>query len=228
MLHPCIQIYKIGANDLKYGIEPGTCRITGLKSEGLIFEKWVSKTFNDWAYLKPGNIISNEAIFCFDEFSELIRQKTGKENPQRFRTYSHIIHEGKWYCLTKADKEKIFNLICTGAEMVCLSESGQKHLLFKHKPGMWQLEEMFLIPDLDLLKFLHKQMCTLMKLGFSQGEILSGKYNSSRILKAGLKAWDEIEDTLKIHRGTKMMEFTGFMLFIDDDSKQKIQDSYKK
>jgi len=228
MKNPCTILYEIGANNHKYGNIPGICRITGIKSEGLLFDKWVSKTFNDWAYLKPGTIISNEAIFCFDEFSELIRQKTGKENPQRFRTYSHIIHDGQWYCLTKADKEKIFNLICSGAELVCLSESGQKHLLFKHKPGMWQLEEMNLLPDIDLLKFLHKQMCSLMKLGFSQSEILTGKYNSMRVLKAGLQAWDKIEDTLKLHRGKKIMEFTGFMLFIDEESKEKIQNSYKK
>jgi hypothetical protein len=270
-LHPCELVYSIGANGLTYGSDKGICRITGKESEGILFDKWVRDTFTDFGSLKPGAIISNEALFCFDESSEIIARKTGKfyetlemlydlefekvlnwqkkkkttdlPTPkdigyvkidegficyQRFRTYSHIICNGEWYCVTKADKKKIFELICAGAELVCLTDSGQKHIFFKHKPGMWQLDEIFVTPNIELLKFLHTQICELMKLGFSQTEILTGNYISNRVLKAGLQVWRELDGPLKKYRGMRMMDFAGWMLFIDEESKQKIQDSYEK
>lgn len=228
ILHPCEIIYSLGSNGLKYGSDKGICRVTGKEMDGVLFDKWVRYTFTDLASLKPGTIISNEALFCFDEASEIIQKKTGKEKLQRFRTYSHIICNGEWYCFTKADKKKIYELICAGAELVCLTDSGQKHVLFKHKHGMWQLDEMFIIPDIGLLKFLHSQMCELMKLGFSQTEILTGNYIFNRVLKAGLHTWKEFDDPIRKYRGSQMIEFAGWMLFIDEESKQKIQDSYKK
>jgi hypothetical protein len=228
MKHPCITIYNIGASGKIYGNETGICRITGEQSAGLNFSKWVRDTFTDHASLKPGTIISNEALFCFDEASEIVQYKSGKDKLQRFRTYSHIVCNGVWYCLTKADKKQIYELICSGAELVCLSDSGQKHILFKHKPGMWQLDDIFIVPDIELLQMLHSQMCRLMRLGFSQGEIVSGNYISNRIMKAGMKKWKELDDPLKTYRGTRMMEFAAWMLFIDEESKQRIQDSYKK
>ena len=162
-LHPCVSIYISGANGIIYGTSKGICRVTGLESEGIKFDSWVKETFNDHDRLFPGTIISNEALFCFEENSTLIQEKTGRDKPQRFRTYSHILKEGKWYCLTKSDKRLIFDLIIQGAELVCLSDSGQKHVLFKHKPGLWQLDELFVTPDIELLKFLHHHMCSLLK-----------------------------------------------------------------
>ena len=134
-----------------YGSDRGVCRITGKKSIGIAFDKWVKKTFNDYDYLKPGTIISNEALLCFDEASMVVAEKVGKSytsisdmlekehkkvtawqkkhktdnlpNPedigiklrsniyfslQRFRTYSHIIHDGEWFCVTKANKREIY------------------------------------------------------------------------------------------------------------------------
>lgn len=227
-MHTCELIYSIGANSASYGSTPGTCRITGKQSTGILFTDWVRDTFTDIASLKPGTIISNEAAFCFDESSTIIQHKTGKDKPQRFRTYSHIAFNGEWFCLTKGDKQKIYELICAGAELVCLTDSGQKHLLFKHKPGMWQLDEIHLIPNIDLLKQLHSQMCELMKLGFSQTEIITGNYIQHRVFSVGVDIWKQLDEPLKKHRGTQMMEFTGWMLFIDEDSKQKNQEKYKK
>lgn len=216
-MHPCELIYSIGASGKIYGTEKGICRITGKQAFGINFDKWVRDTFTDHASLKPGTIISNEALFCFDEASEIVQKQAGKDKLQRFRTYSHIVFAGKWYCLTKADKKLIFELICNGAELVCLTDSGQKHLLFKNRPGLWQLDDIFITPDIDLLKQLHSQMCELLKLGFSQGEIISGNYNSYRIQKAGLQAWRELDLQLKPHRGNRMMEFAGWMLYTDKE-----------
>lgn len=216
MNHICEIIYNIGAESLRYGEVEGYCRITGQKSEGLEFDKWVKKTFNDYAFLKNGSIISNEALFCFDESSEIIKKKVRRDKLQRFRTYSHIVKNNNWYCLTKADKRKIYDLVVSDAEIVCLTETGQKHILFKHRQGFWQLDELFVIPDIELFKFLHVNMCELMNLGFSQKEIIENSYKQHRINKCGLKVWYKFESKIKQYRGTGIFDFTSFMLFSDE------------
>jgi len=228
MKHPCQQIYQIGANNKIYGETPGVCRIIGQPGKGLLFDKWVKKTFNDWAYLKPGNIISNEALFTFDEKSEILQRKTGRDKLQRFRTYSHIIYDGEWYCLTKADKPAIYDMIISGAELVCLTETGQKHIFFKHRPGMWQLDEIFIKPDIKKLKKIHTGMRELLRSGFSQAEIKTGIYKSNRIMLVGLKNWAKFEKLLRKYRGTRIFEFASFMMFISDEDKQRVQKLYKR
>lgn len=214
-MHICEKIYALSSKPV-YGKEKGICRITGKEGSGMDFESWVKKTFNDFDFLYAGTIISNEAAFCFDEASEELQRKTGRDKLQRFRTYSHIIENGNWHCLTKADKRQIYNLITEGAEVVCLAETGQKHILFKHKQGMWQLEDLFVKPDIPLLKKLHTAMCELMAYGFSQSELITGDYKSHRIMKAGLENWKILEDEIKLHRGSGMFDFTSFMLFTDE------------
>lgn len=215
MIHTCEQVYEIGAKNKVYGHEKGTCRITGKEGTGLLFDKWVRGTFNDHDFLFPGTIISNEALFCFDESSEIIQKKTGRDKPQRFRTYSHIIKDGEWYCFTKSDKRLILQLIIEGAEMVCLTETGQKHVLFKHKTGLWQLDDLHVKPDIELLKLLHFHMCELLAYQFSQTEIITSDYKSNRILKAGLVNWKQHEEIIKEYRGSEIFDFTSFMLFTD-------------
>lgn len=225
-MHPCEIIYKVSNSGLIYGDEKGTCRITGKESTGIKFGKWVKSTFNDYAYLQPGDIISNEALFCFDEQSDYLRLKTGREKPQRFRTYSHIVHSNNWYCLTKADKKEIFNLIISGAEIVSLTDTGQKHVFFKHKIGFWQLDELFITPDVEGLKRCHSLSCDLLRMGFSQNEIITGEYKFNRIELAGLNNWKPIESELKIFRGTGLFAFATWMLFISDEDKNNIQKMY--
>lgn len=228
MENVCEIIYKIGAENKVYGTEKGICRITGKESMGISFNKWVKPTFTDISSLHQGAIISNEALFCFEEESTLIQQKTGKDKPQRFRTYSHIIQNGVWECYTKANKKEIFEAIKNDAEIICLAESGQKHIFFKHKLGMWQLEDVYIQKDIPTFIELHKNMCDLMRLGFSQTEIIEGQYIQNRVLKAGLGNWKNLEDKVKGYRHTPLMAFTSFLLFIEQEDKNKIQDSYKK
>ena len=78
-LHPCERIYHAGASGKIFGDVPGICRITGKPSKGLPFNKWVRDTFTDHGSLKPGSIISNEALFCFEEASEIVMKRAGKE-----------------------------------------------------------------------------------------------------------------------------------------------------
>lgn len=213
-MHPCEIIYRAGAGGKTYGTIPGTCRITGLQSTGLLFHKWVKDTFTDHAWLRPGEIISNEALFCFDEQSEIIQKKTGREKLQRFRTYSHVTdNNGNWHCLTKSDKQLIVQLITEGAGLVCLTDSGQKHLLFKHRPGMWQLDDIFVMPDITLFARLHGLMMQMLDMGFSQNEIITGHYLQYRVLQCGIENWKPLEDTLKPYRGNSFFTFTTWLLF---------------
>lgn len=210
--HPCEIIYSLSSKPV-YGDIKGTCRITGREAIGIQFNKWVKNTFTDQAYLKPGDIISNEALLCFDEANLEIQQKVNKEKLQRFRTYSHIVLEDEWFCVTKADKEFIYNAICSNATLVCLTDSGQKHILFKHRIGMWQLDELFIYPDVEYLQYLHSTMQSLLTLGFTQKSIITGEYNLNFVFKNGAEAWKENEDILKEHRGKPMFDFASWMLF---------------
>lgn len=212
--HPCEIIYEIGGSGIIYGNTIGICRITGKQSKGLPFNKWVKKTFTDWDSLYPGEIISNEALFCFDEQSKIIQEKTRRDKPQRFRTYNHIVdNNSEWHCLTKADKPKIVELIKEGAQLVCLTDSGQKHLLFKHKIGMWQLDDIYIMPDLVKFNFIHGIMMNMLSLGFSQKEIISGDYMQYRIQKVGLKNWRDSELKLKEFRGSQFFDFCAWLMY---------------
>jgi hypothetical protein len=213
-LHPCELLYEVAAIKKTYGTVPGVCRITGKESTGLPFKTWVRDTFTDHAYLKPGDIISNEALFCFDESSEVIQKLTDRDKPQRFRTYSHIIANNAWHIYTKANKREMYQLITSGTcQVVCLSDSGQKHLYFKHRTGFWQLEDQFIVPDIDTLKFLHSRFGELLDVGFSQTEIITGNYIGYRVMKAGLQAWKTIEDQIKPLRGTLIFNFTAWIMY---------------
>jgi hypothetical protein len=210
--HPCEVIYRLSSRPI-YGSLDGVCRITGKVSKGLSFKSWVKPTFTDHASLLPGDIISNEALFCFDEASDEIMKLTGRDKPQRFRTYSHVVYDGVWKCYTKANKREIFEAIIAGAELVCLTDSGQRHILFKHRVGMWQLDDLFLIPDLDLFKKVHGLMMELLELGFTQSAILTGTYNLNYLIKNGAEKWAELEKECKKYRGTGMWDFAGWMLY---------------
>lgn len=196
MIHACELIYNISNTTKTYGNVKGHCCILDKQAIGLPLKKALGKSFTDIANLGGGDIISNEALFCFDEANEEVQKRTNKEKLQHFRTYSHIICDNTWYCLTKADKKKMYELILNDAELVCLSDSGQKHLMFKHKRGFWQLEELYIKPNINILKQIHYIMSELLELGFNQFEIYQGNYSSKNLIKVDLKKWKQLETEL--------------------------------
>lgn len=217
--HPCIQLYRLAGAKFSVGNTSGVCRITGQPSTGMPFGDWVKDTFTDHAYLHPGDIISNEAAFCFTEDSTLIQAMTARDKPQRFRTYSHIVTGSEWLCLTKADKQRIVGLLLSGeCRIVCLTDSGQKHIFFKHRPGFWQLDETFVVPDLDDFAHLHGLMMRMLALGFGQTQVQTGHYHQQLILKAGLSRWQEIENQLSPRRGEPMFDFAAWLMFTEKNA----------
>ena len=202
-----------------YGSTQGTCRITGLQSVGVPFQKWVPDTFTDYPFLKPGDIVSNEAAYFFAEKNEHLQAILGKDNAQKVRSYSVIIHAGALHFCTKADKKRIYEMVCDGAELVCLAESGQKHILFKHRPGFWQLEGVNNItPDIPTLQMLMQTAHALMALGFTQTECITGHYASYKLMKhpkplSAIQEMDGYEAILKQHRGSAFFDFFSFILY---------------
>ena len=213
-MNACIELYNI-VTPAPFGTKKGTCRITGEQSTGVSFVGWVKDTFTNFDCLKPGDIISNEALFCFDEASQLLQAKTGRGKPQRFRTYSHIVtNRGEWYALTKADKKQIVDLILSGeVKILCLTDSGQKHIFFKHKVGFWQLDDTHIEPDIPDFAFLHGEMQKMVGLGFGQEQIKTGNYYQAQILKVGVAVWQEIESKLKPRRGEPIFDLAAWLMF---------------
>lgn len=214
-------LYDNAANGVKYGTVSGICRMRGTEGVGLKFTDWVSDRFNNWADLYEGDIISNEALFCFDEASTLIAQRTGRDKPQRFRTYSHIITtDGAWHICTKADKAHIADLILRGVvKVLCLTDSGQKHIFFKHRMGFWQLDDTHIEPNIPDFAHLHATMQQLVSLGFAQEQIKKGNYSQAVILKVGLAVWQDLENILKPRRGEPIFDLAAWLMFKIDESK---------
>lgn len=215
MNHPCITLYNL-SNHPTYGDTEGICRITGQHSTGILFDKWVRDTFTDFHNLKPGTIISNEAMFCFEEQSEYLQKLTGKDKPQRFRNYTHIVLENQWYIKNKGEKEDIMKLMLQLPEICVIAESGQRHLLFKNKPGTWQFEDTFIQPDVLLFSKMQSRIHALSET-FSNDEIQTGQYLQHRIIKFGFKNWQIVENELKKYRGQSMFDLALFFSKIKYD-----------
>lgn len=206
-----------------YGTTPGTCRITGHPAVGIPFAKWVPDTFTDYPFLRPGEIVSNQAAYFFAESNQHLQTILGKDKPQKVRSYSVLMHGGKVHFCTKADKKRMYEMICDGAELVCLAESGQKHILFKHRVGFWQIENINNItPNIALLQRLMKAAHALIALGFTQTECISGQYATYKFSKhpnpmQAIAEMQEYEAVLSAHRGSAFFDFFSFILYKPDD-----------
>lgn len=214
-VHPCQSIYNLSSRP-SYGDTSGICRITGLKSTGIPFSKWIKKTFTDIGCLHPGTIISNEAAFCFDESSEELRIMASKDKPQRFRNYSHFVFNNEWHIYNKSEKHDILHLMLEVPDICVIAESGQKHLVFKHTPGTWQLEEQIITPDVLTFAKIHERVRVMSDV-FSNGEIQSGRYSQHRIRSFGIQRWKQIEDVLEKYRGSAIFDLAIFFSKIKYD-----------
>lgn len=188
------------------------CRICGNDGEGMLFDEWVRPTFTDHDKLQAGDIICDKCLFWFDERSEELARRVGKEKPQRMRNYSHFVVDGEWIPLSKADKARMAELLLgePPPELAIVAVSGQKHLAFRARPGWWQIEEQSVQPFPELLARLLEQVEALYAV-FSKSEIGSGNYAGHRILKFGLAEWRELETQIAPWRGTVQLELALFL-----------------
>lgn len=219
-MNPC-KIISNFFNVPQYGNIKGICRITGELGDGVEFDKWVKDTFTDFDSLHEGNIISNEAIFCFEEKNEQITKFLCKEKPQKLRSYSIIVSNNTLYLLTKADKRKMYCLLVNeDPQIVCLSESGQKHLLFRNKVGFWQLETNNCIPpNKEQLERLMICCQTLLRYGFTQSEIITTAFPLHKLAKLQDNLVEVLEaiDVLSNNKNTPIFDLTMFLIHKQDD-----------
>lgn len=192
------------------GNTASTCRICGQAGAGLPFVDWVRPTFTDWDKLLPGDVICQPCQFSFAERSELLTARVGKEKLQRMRNYSHFIVGGMWLPLSKGQKSQMAQvLLHQSPEVAVIAQSGQKHLIFRARPGIVQFEEQQ-IADLHGLGSL-LAMVEMLYGGFSKAEIETGAYAQHRILKFGTPAWWELEQVVRPRRQSALFELALFL-----------------
>jgi hypothetical protein len=196
-----------------------TCRICGKKGDGLRFSEWVRPTFTNWDKLYPGDIICHECLFWFNEKSEELAARVGKDKPQRMRNYSHFLVDGEWKPLSKAEKVTMRELLLSSPfpELAVIAESGQKHIAFRARrnhggsdSGWVQFEEqaIFIVPRrlasvLDVIESLY--------ISFAKSEIETGRYAGYRIMRFGLEEWNRLEDQIKEWRGSMLFRLALFL-----------------
>ncbi|MCX7880853.1 MAG: hypothetical protein N2517_09365 [Ignavibacteria bacterium] len=213
--HPCEVIYELSDRPV-YGQEKGICKILGKESLGVPFEKWVGENFTDWDKLKPGTIISNAALFCFDDTNDCLRRKLGRTERTRFRNYSHFVVNGEWKVFTKSQKKEIFEILVKETPMIAVvSDSGQKHLLFRYRYGFWQFELEFIRPNPEKLKWLVEKMKGIVALGFSKTDIEYGRYSGEkRLTKDETEMFQTNETLIKPYRGSKLFQIALWFVYI--------------
>jgi hypothetical protein len=194
------QIHK-AAQGASYGSVQGQCRACGVPGSGVPFSAWVKDGFTNHDLLHAGKIVCSACLFCFEDKSALLREKTGRENLQKMRTYSHFVVDGKWYPLTKGEKRQMRELLSRNPAVAVISETGQKHLIFRARPGWWQFEECALLPCWPTVENLIGPVEELLTGGFSKAEIESGNFISYRIHKFGVDRWRTlVQPLLRVNR----------------------------
>jgi hypothetical protein len=133
------------------GTADGTCRLCGTLGTGQAFASWVKPTFTDHDRVRPGTIICHACLFCTLHNSTWLAEHLGREKPQRMRNYSHFVLEGAWHCVSKAEKARMRTLLARDPEVVVLADSGQRHLVFRARPGCWQFELHTITPEWERL-----------------------------------------------------------------------------
>ena len=190
--------------------QAGSCRTCGCSGIGTLFSKWVKPTFTDWDKITSGDIICQACLFCFDDLNPTLDAKLDRPR-QRMRNYSHFVVDGEWTPLSKGNKTRMAKLLLSNPSVAVIAESGQKHILFRASPGLWQFEESRILPDSEALADLAAIIQPLYDGGFAKSEIHSGRYNQKRILSFGLARWHENERLLRPLRGSRLFTIALFL-----------------
>lgn len=195
------------------GDQRGVCRTCDQIGIGMEFAEWVADTFMDWDKLYPGSIICHACQFAFDESSAALAARLGKplQRIMRMRNYSHFVVNGEWSPISKGAKRRMAELLLSDPDLACIAFSGQKHILFRARPGWWQIEEQTVRPFLAELRRLLAVVEELYEGGISKSEIETGRYSDRRILEFGFARWRAIEAEIKPQRGTVRLALAVFL-----------------
>lgn len=192
----------------------GVCRICGDTEQGIPFAKWVADTFTNHDQLLPGDIICAICQFAFAQGSDHLAARAGKDKPQKMQNYSHIVLHGEWHPLHKGQKAEILTLLRQSPELVAISTSGQKHVVFRARPGWWQVEEQCVAPNLPALDACLDLIAKLYRI-MSKTEIETGNYSPGRAMQYalayGVHDLLATEAALKAWRGTAYFDLALYL-----------------
>lgn len=208
-------IYQAAGSPAINGEAKGICRTCGIGGVGVPFADWVKDSFTNHDLLREGSIVCRACLFCFEEKSEILKAKTGRDKPQKMRTYSHFVVDSQWHALTKADKRRMRELLASNPTVAVIAESGQKHLLFRARVGWWQFEEIPTLPDwvrVESLLFIIEELMV----EFSKAEIETGRYPHPRIIKFGIARWRELSALLEPARLSAYFQLAIFLAQKDE------------
>jgi hypothetical protein len=200
------RIFHDAGHPAGYGvpIPATTCRLCGAETAaGVSWQAWVKPTFCDHDKLHPGAAICAACLFCVDDHNTVLQCRTGRDKPQRMRNYSHVVdRDGTWTPFMKNEKRAIAAALLADPCAAVISLSGQKHLLFRARPGWWQIEEQAMRPELALLGHLLPHVEALYTDGATKSEIASGHYQAWTLQRLGLAAWRQSDRPIAARRGT--------------------------
>lgn len=192
----------------------GACRLCGDAGNGIAFDPWVKDTFTNHDLLHPGAIICDCCQFAADDNSVLLQARMGKEKPQRMRNYSHFVVGGDWLPMHKGMKREMLAALRNRPSVAVVALSGQKHLIFRARPGWWQVEETTILPDLPRLERCIVEVEALYRI-FSKSEIESGDYGAARMRQYaqafGIESLLGSRQVVDMHRGTMALEMALFL-----------------
>lgn len=197
------------------------CKVCGGEGQGQPFVDWVKPTFTDHDLLVDGEIICGDCLFWFDEHSEPLAEKLGKDSARyvRIRNYSHFIVCGEWIPLSKGDKTRMQELLLneTFPELAAIAESGQKHIVFRAtrnargaEAGWVQFEEQAIFVEPQELAYL-LDVIEALYTTFSKTEIESGNYKQYRIRDFGLDFWYALESEIAPVRQSALFKLALFL-----------------
>ncbi len=155
------EIYIAAGSPPMKNTKGGKCCLCGMDSYGIGFSDWARATFMDFDKLKAGAIICSACQFCSEDGSALLQEKLGRGKPQRMRNYSHFVIGTDWHVYHKGQKREILVALHREPKIAVIALSGQKHILFRARPGWWQIEEQSCIPRLLVLR---GKLCGLARL----------------------------------------------------------------
>lgn len=181
------------------------------------YDVFVKPTFNDHdkARAPESPYVCCACVFCAAESSALLAGRVGKDKPQRMRNYSHFVVDGAWHPLSKGQKPQMLELL-PRAQLAVIADSGQKHLIFKARPGAWQFEEQQVTPDVDGLHMLLVAMQSLYAF-CNKSMIERGDYGAWHIQQVGLPEFKAREAVLKPWRDSALFGLALFLLQKGDE-----------
>lgn len=202
----------------------GLCRLCGAAGMGLPFERWVKDTFTDHDKIGDGTIVCHACQFCACEATPGLAARVGKDKPQKFRNYSHIVGKGVWHPLSKGNKRQMRTLLMQNPDVALIALSGQKHLFFRATVGWWQIEEYAVRP---FPAELHAALAVIEPLyhgGISKAEIASGRYQQNRVMQYGLATWRAAEAQLRTLRGSVVCDLALFLAQLPEEPSEETDD----